>query len=289
MFRILALVAAGLALTGDALARQALAPDRVGDTYEIQLTNATESATDDGSSSSRSSSGGLLIERVVALRDDGLELVFDLPPDATAEERARDWQWPARVIKSADGSLQLLNAPELGARIEAWLILGGFPREACGQWIFTWNAFRIECDPQSVISALAPFDLRVQDLRDGAPYSLPGGLEPASLRAESTGPGGSVFVGEAAIDPHAMRRERAESDVVVAQIMGDPKTLEAAMESRASEQIAGTITLTLTTDAQGRVTRRTTVVRLIITDPEGVVERTRSTQTVERRPLQPGV
>lgn len=288
MFRILALLAAILVQTGDVQAQQTPAQDHAGDAYEIRLRNTTESTTDDQSSSSSSRSGGLLIERVVAVRDDGLELEFDLPPTATAEDRARDWQWPARVLKSADGSLQLLNAPELEARIDAWLVLGGFPREACGHWIFTWNAFKIECDPRSVISTLAPFDLRVRELRDGASYFVQGGLAPTSLRAESTGPEESVFVGEAAVDPDAVRREHAESDVVVAEIMGESKTLEAAIEDRAGEQIAGTITTTLTTDAQGRVTRRTTVARLITTDAEGAVERATSTQIVERRPLQPG-
>lgn len=285
MFRILALVAAMLVPPGDAVAQQAPSPDRVGDAYEIRLRNTIESTTDDGSSSSSSSSGGQLVERVIAVRDDGLELEFDLPPDTTAEEHARDWQWPARVLKAPDGSLHLLNASELEARIDAWLVLGGFPREACGHWIFTWNAFKIECDPQSVITALGPFDLRARDLRDGASYAVRGGLEPTSLRVESSGPEGSVFVGETPVDADAVRRERADSDVVVAEIMGEPTTLEGAIGGRAGEQITGTITTTLTVDAEGRVTDRTTVTHLIITDAEGGVERATSTLTVGRRPL----
>lgn len=287
MFRILIFMAALLVQTGDAAAQQLRSPDRVGDAYEIRLRNTTESSSDDGSSSSNSRSGGQLIERVLAVRDDGLELEFDLPPDATAEERARDWQWPARVLKSPDGSLQLLNAPELEARIDAWLVLGNMSREACGHWIFTWNAFKIECDPQSVVSTLAAYDLRGHELREGALYPVQGGLEPATLRMESTSPVGSVFVGETPIDADAVRRERAEADDVVAEIMGEAKTLEAALDSRAGEQITGTITNTLTTDAEGRLTARTTVTRLIITEVDGVVERSTSTQTVQRRAIDP--
>lgn len=286
MLRFLVLAVGMLVCTGDARSQQAIPQqDRVGDAYELRLRSTAESTADDGSSSS-SRSGGQLIERVVAVREDGVELQFDLPPDATAEERARDWQWPARVLKSADGSLKLLNTGELEARIDAWLTLGGMTREACGHWIFTWNAFKIECDPQSVIGTLDAFDLRLGDLREGASsHTERGGLGPVSLRAESTGPDGATFVAETPIDPDFVRRTHAESDVVVAEITGDPKTLEAALLARASEQNTGTITTTLVTDSRGRVLRRTTVTHIVTTDAAGVVERATSTQTVERRPL----
>lgn len=279
MLRLLTLTAAILLHAGFAQAQ-----DRVGDTYEIHLTSTSESESDDGSSSS-SRSGGLLVERVSAVRDDGLELVFDLPADATPEERARDWQWPAKVLKATDGSLRLLNAPELERRIDAWLVLGEMPREACGHWIFTWNAFKIECDPESVIGSIRPFDLRLGDLGEGVSYVERGGLGATLLRLESTGPQGSVFVAETPLDPDIVRRERAESDVVVAEIMGEPTTIEAALKARAAEEVKGVITTTLTTDAEGRVIRRSTVVRATITDAEGVVERTTSTQTAMRRPI----
>ena len=258
--------------------------DRVGDAYEIRLMNTSETSSDDGSSGS-SRSGGILVERVVAVRDDGVELEFDLPSDATAEDRARDWQWPARVLHAADGSLRLLNAPELETRIEAWLALGQFPREACGHWIFTWNAFKIECDPQSVIDTLKPYDLRLREIHDGASYTEHGGLRPTLLRLESSGPEGSVFVAETVVDPDFVRRERAESDVVVAEIMGEPKSLEEALQARAAEQVAGGIITTLSTAADGRVVRRTRVTSLVTTNTEGVVERSTSTLTAERRPL----
>lgn len=285
LMRALALMLGLLACAGNAEARQVVSPqDRVGDTYELDLLRSMRSAADDGSSSS-SNSGGMLVERVLAIRDEGLELEFDLPPNATAEERARDWAWPVRVLKSPDGTLDLLNAPELERRIDAWLVLADLPREACGHWIFTWTAFKIECDPQSVMSTLAAYDLRVRDLREGALYPVPGGLPPAPLRLESATPEASVFISETPVDADQLRLERAESDVVAGDIMGEPKTLEAALEDRAGEQITGTITLTLSVDANGRVTSRTTATQLVITDAEGVVERTTSTQTVERRLL----
>lgn len=261
-------------------------PDRIGDTFEIRLMNTSETSSDDGSSGS-SRSGGMLVERVVAVRADGVELEFDLPSEATAEDRARDWQWPARVLRTADGSLLLLNARELEARIDAWLALGQFPREACGHWIFTWNAFEIECDPQSVLVTLRPYNLRLGDIRDGASYVESGGLGPTSLKLESVGPSGSIFVARTLIDPENVRRERAESDVVVAEIMGESKALDDALHARATEQVTGEIATTLATDASGRVIRRITVVTMETTNADGVIERSTSTQTVEKSKVGP--
>lgn len=260
--------------------------DRAGDAYEIRLVNTSETSSDNGSSGS-SRSGGMLIERVVAVHDDGVELEFDLPPETTAEDRAREWQWPVRVLKAGDGSLRLLNTPELEARIGAWLALGQMTREACGHWIFTWNAFKIECDPQSVLATLRPYDLRLGDIRDGDPYTERGGLGPTLLRMESNGPEGFTFIAETPIDPEFVRRERAESDVVVAEIMGgEPLALEAALQARSADQVTGTITTTLATDSQGRIVRRTTVTRMT-TEADGAVERLTSTLIGERRSFDP--
>lgn len=285
MLRHLALAAALLIHAGAAQAQAAEPRDRVGDAFDIRLTITSESSTDDGSSSSKSRSGGRMTERVIAVHDTGVELEFDLPAEATDSDRAREWQWPARVLKSADGSLQLLNAAELEGRVDAWLTAGEIPREACGHWIFTWNAFKIECDPQSVIGALAAFDLRPGDLSDGAPYSEPGGLGPGILRLESTTSEGSTFVAETPVDAAFVRRQRADADLVVADIMGEPKTLEEALQARAAEQITGMITTSLTTDPEGRVIRRRTVTNMT-TAVGGVVERATATLTAERRRLE---
>lgn len=285
MLRDLALAAALLIHAGAAQAQAAEPRDRVGDAFDIRLTITSESSTDDGSSSSTSRSGGQMTERVIAVHDTGVELEFDLPAEATDSDRAREWQWPARVLKSADGSLQLLNAAELEGRVDAWLTAGEIPREACGHWIFTWNAFKIECDPQSVIGALAAFDLRPGDLSDGAPYSEPGGLGPGVLRLESTTSEGSTFVAETPVDAAFVRRQRADADLVVADIMGEPKTLEEALQARAAEQITGVITTSLTTDPEGRVIRRRTVTNMT-TAVGGVVERATATRTAERRRLE---
>ena len=130
-----------------------LAP-QVGDTYEITLTRDSAQQGSHGSSGS-SHDKDTIIERVIGLRADGLELQYDLPSAATADERAGNWQFPARVFKPFGGPAQLLNGPELEARVDGWLKAAGWPRTVCGHWIFTWNAFRIECDPQSVLAMTA--------------------------------------------------------------------------------------------------------------------------------------
>lgn len=284
MLRFLAPAAALLMATA-AHAQPVSFQDRVGDAYEIRLRSTTESASDDGRSTSNSRSGGLLIERVVAVRDEGLELEFDLPPDVTAEDRAREWQWPARVLRSADGSMQLVNAAELEARVEAWLADFEIPRESCGHWIFTWTAYKIECDPQSVLGTIQAFDLRFSDLREGATYPEVGGLGPATLLPRNVGPEGSTFAVETPIDPEFARRERAEQDVVVAEIMNEPTTLEAAILARQAEGLTGTIATTLVTDAEGRIVERTTVTELVVTDANGGVERMTTTNAYQRRPI----
>lgn len=260
-------------------------PDRVGDVHELRLVITTENkgTGSSGSSSSRTA----LIERVIALRDDGLELEFDLPRNVSAEERAKEWKFPARVFKSPGQPVQLLNAPELKVRLGAWLELGGYTVEQCGQWFFTWTAFKIECDPQSVLKGLVAFDLRPADLREGALHTEHGALGTAPWQMDSIAAGGASYTAQMPVDPDAVRRERAATDIVVASITGQPPiTLETALQRRASDRISGTITTTYETDAAGSVTRLTRVVRLEIIEPGGVSQ-SETVTTIERALVSP--
>lgn len=284
MLRVLAMALALFVNAQAVRAQEARFEDRAGDTYEIRLQYETESATDDGLSSGSSRGGNTLIERVIMVGENGVELEFDLPPDISPEDRAAHWQFPVRVLKPMDGPMQLLNAQELESRIDAWLEAANWPREVCGGWIFTWNAFKIECDPLSVLATLQPFDLRLAHLHDGAMYRERGGTGPVPLRTERTGANGTTYVVETPIDVDLMRRERAETDLVVAEVSGDPiPTLEAAIQARAAERISGTITTTLDIDPQGRVIKRTKVVAVEIVGEDAVREQQTSTETVERR------
>ncbi len=258
--------------------------DRVGDVYEIRLQSESEQTGNGSSGSSRTRMA--LNERVIELREDGVVLEFDLPHEMPAEDRAREWQFPAQVFKSSGGSLELVNSAQLETRMHAWLERGGLDQTACGRWVFTWTAVKIECDPQSVLQMLEPFDIRRSDLHDGALHSEIGAMDPAPLRAVSVNPDGSVFVAEMDVDTDAVRRQRAEVDVAVAEMMGEqPLTLEAALQARSSERISGTISTTFETDALGRVTRRIRDTRIDIIEVDGSLHRETTTETVERRPI----
>lgn len=261
-------------------------PDRVGDTYEIRLQHETRSEASDGSRSSSSQGGHHIIERVIAVRDEGLELEFDFPPDTTEQERSREWALPARVLRTSSGDFQLLNHAELEQRIDAWLTRGGIPREACGQWIFTWTAFKIECDPQSVIATLEPFDLR-PDLRDGALYALPGAIGPAPLQVIRTDETGASYATTAQLDPELIRSERDDAEAIVAQITSgaaspEDRSAEDAFQAPVLVQIEGSISMVIETDAAGRVISRVTTIELDTVDAEGVIEHETRTESVRR-------
>lgn len=270
MLRLIGLLTALLALAGQAQAQQAMPADQPGDAYALELQIRTESRSTDGSSST-SNSGGALVERVVALHPEGLELEFDLPADATADDRAREWQWPVRVLWSATVPPRLLNASEVEERLDVWLQVGEIPREACGRWFFSWTAFKIECDPNTVLETLTAYDLR----------SLP---ESTTFNLVSTTGASTVFGRE--IDPEEVRKEKAEADTVVAEITGAaPLTFEEALAARASEQISGVETLTRETDAEGRSIRQVRTFRWKVETADGAVEESTTTQTLTRTPI----
>ena len=220
---------------------------------------------------------------MIGLRAGGLELEYDLPNSATADDRARSWQFPVRVFRPFDGPGQLLNGPELETRIDAWLKAAGLHRTACGQWYFTWNAFRVECDPESVLRTVQAFDLRSADVREGAAYQESDARGAGKLARKAGGIDGAVFTVEMPIEPDTFRRARAESDVVVGEIMRKPASLDAALSQRATEIIAGTISITFETDSVGNVRRRTKVTKLDIRGPDGPSETETVTEKLERR------
>ena len=283
MMRLMTIAAALLLPTLAVGAEPIQLKPQIGDAYEIMSDRESSQQSNDGSSGS-STDQDSLIERVVGVRDTGLELEYDLPESAAAGDRASSWQFPLRVFKPLHGPLQLLNGPELEARVDDWLKANGMTRAACGHWIFTWNTFRIECDPQSVIKTLEAWDLAPDDLRDGALYKDPKARGPAPLKRQKAGPDGATFKVEMAVDPEAVRREQAEGDIVAAEIVHKQTlTLDAALRARSAEVISGTITIIFETDSAGEVRRRTRVTRLEIKGPGQRVETQIVKDIMERR------
>jgi hypothetical protein len=264
-----------------AQAGEATLASRIGDTYEITRTQESVQQGSNGSSGS-SHDKDTIIERVIGLHTDGLELEYDQPKDISAEERASNWQFPVRLFKPLHGPVQLLNGPELESRVDAWLKAARLTRDACGHWIFTWNAFRIECDPASAVKAVEAFDMNAADLREGASYLDTNARAPGTL-AGKAGPGGTIFTTEMPVDPDVVRRARAETDVVTGEIMRKPVTLDVALQKRAKETVSGTISVTFETDTTGAVRRRIKTTKLDIAGPDGQTANETITETLDRR------
>lgn len=279
------LLAVGVVLTSQgmtAAAQTAPESDRVGTVYEISR-DVESAQTDSNRSTGSSTDRDTVVERVLEVRADGLELEYDFPRDTTAEDRASSWQFPLRVFKPFSGPPQLLNRPELEGRIEGWLKKGGLTRAACGHWVFTWNAFKIECDPQSALETVTAYDLRVSDLREGGIYTDPLASAPTTLRKVSGGTSGATFSGIMSVDPEHVRRGQAESDVVIAEITRKPLTLDDAIRARSSDKISGTISISFEVDPSGFVRQRSKVTKLETTGSNGVVKNRTVTEVVKRR------
>lgn len=253
---------------------------KVGETHEIVQSYET-SDQGDGGSSGRSNGRNTLVERVLNVRSDGLELEFDLPKGASEQIKAQTWQFPVRVFKPVGGRMELLNRVELEQRIDRWLEAAKLTRAACGRWTFTWTAQRVECDPQSIIGTLEALDLRSATLADGAPYRADGALEVGKLARTSA----TTFAVTLSVDPDAVRRARAEADVVVGEISQEPVSLDAALKKRTAEQVSGTIAITVETDASGQARRRSSTTKIEIRGADGRRESQTRTETIERHRL----
>ncbi len=263
---------------------QALPPTHlVGETYELVR---VPDSTQKGSTGSSGSAHDVdtIIERTVRIRADGLELEYDLPKSASTDERARSWQFPARILKLSSGEVRLLNEAELEMRRDAWLKAARLRRDACGHWIFTWNAFRIECDPQSVIGAIQAFDLTSLQLSDGGLYQDGEARGSGGVVRKEARPDGATFTVEMQVDSEGLNRRRAESDVVVGEIVHKPIALDAALRERAADAVTGTIMIEFETDAAGNVYRRSRVTTIVTKKPSGQSETETVTETLERLP-----
>jgi hypothetical protein len=254
----------------------------VGREVEIRKSYTASSKDSDGSSAGSSSGSDGLLERVAAIRDGGRELIYDLPKSATKEDRARYWQFPVRVFQPYRGPTILLNQTDLEERLAKWLRSAGWDRSVCGRWVFTWTAIRIECDPQSVLETINSFDLRIDELRDGARYADSAAIEPGLLVRKTTDQDEVTFGVELSVNPEVIRRERAEADVVVGEITRQPVSLEQALRSRQKETISGTVIVTLEANKAGQIRRRVRTILLKTTKADNSTETETRTEAVER-------
>lgn len=255
---------------------------KAGEEYALSKSYETKSQGSDGSSGG-SRGRDRLVERILNVSEAGVEVEYDLPEDATEENRASTWQLPARVLKTPGGAMELLNREELEGRVDPWLKAANWTREVCGRMIFTWNAFRIECDPQSAIETIRAFDLDTPVAAEGVLYREDMARGPGTLTKKAKGPEGETFAAEIEIDPNAVHRARAESDVLVGEILGTAVTFEEALGKRAQEKLSSTIRVVLETDSAGRTWRKTVTSKLKTTRSDGESEEDERVEIIERR------
>lgn len=275
--KILALVA----LAGSVAAQAD--PGEPGARYQLQIRHHGEYSSADGQGSS--SGTDTIVVKVIALRDGGQELEFDLADAIEKEDRLVAWQLPARLFVAADGTRSLLNRSELEARRDQFLKANNWTSEACGHWLFTWTAFQIECDPDSIFGIVDDYALQPAKLADGALFSMPGAAGSAAMKCQLSGQGKQRCSVTLPIDAAAVRAELADSDVAVGEITGKPVSRADAVKARAATQVSGTIEVTLEADAQGVVTQRTVVTTMEKREASGESETSRSTAVTTRTRL----
>ena len=255
---------------------------RPGEGFTISVDREMSGHTNRGSSSS-STDQDSYIEQIVAVRPDGLELNFDLAPESE-EDRADTWQLPTRVLRPGHGRIQLLNRAELEGRRDRWLKRGKMDSAACGHWIFTWNTFKIECDPESALDLIRHIDLDAADIREGALYHDPAALAPMPLRRTANGLTGAIFSARLEIDPEKVRREAANGDVVVAGLSNRKLTPEDALKAHAGDKISGSITVTFDVDSGGKPWRKESITKVETIKPDGQISDNTVDETIQRKP-----
>jgi hypothetical protein len=258
-------------------------PVKAGDIFEILRSYETQSK-ENADDSSSSSGHTTILERVLRVDENGLELEYEEPLEKDGRDKRGTWQLPARIFRPIDGEPKLLNIEEIEARLGPWLKKANYPREACGQWIFTWNAFKIECDPASALGIVENYDLWVADLSDGRSYNDEYALEPMPLKLKYKDDIKAVYEVELKINPDKVREGNAETDVVVSKIMGKPKSLEEAMRDQDGRKISGTMLIEIEADLSGFVRKKTTKTTAQIEEPDGKIESRLATVIVERKP-----
>jgi hypothetical protein len=231
----------------------------------------TQSRSSDGSTSS-SNGRDELSEEIVAYTPEGTEVRFDLPKGSTAEERKREWLFPARIFYPSSGPPRRLDRAEAEGRLAEWLKGAGLERKACGTWYLTWNAFMVECDPDAFIALVGEFSLRSVPAREGALLGDPMAGTPVALRKE-----GRALAARYTLDPDKYRMAIAESDVIAGKITGRPVTLNRALLKRVKQGVTGTIGVRLDLSLDETAVRRTRVATIETKDESG----TTTTETRE--------
>lgn len=262
-----------------------LAAQQSGYILELEYETATERHGELGGSSS---SGGrqAIVERVLAATPRGVEIEYSIPDDPEDVRGNGMWMFPARIRVASDGGKSVLNSDELNSRVDQWLALGEWTRDECGQWHFTWTAHQVRCDIEAVIDSVETFGMRPGYVAEGELIALPGAVRPAPLRRAGTRGERAILVGDAPVDSEELRRQTAETAVVVSGLMGEAKTIDEAMTELAEFNATGTIKVELEVDKDGLVWRREDTTEITVTGLESGDETRHARQTVTRSAIE---
>ncbi len=214
------------------------------------------SSTDsDGNSIGSSNGRQSLIETVVKKTPDGTILKYDLRRDKEGKTKSGFWYFPAQVFERSDGSLELLGTDVIEKRIDQWLKKRKFPREVCGLWIHGGGfPFKFDCDPQSTLGQIEPFDLRISSMVAGAEYSHALSAVPGILKLlPAPRKGFSVVL---SVDAGKVRDGEIEQALILAQMLGNELPRQQAEEDASKTGYAGSITIEFDIDDSGTITKK---------------------------------
>lgn len=243
--------------------------------YVIEVSYETRSEGENGSSAS-SSGRNVYTEELLEKTGECTTNRFDI---ASEDRPPAEWQWPVEVERCAAGSLKLLNAADMEARRDTFLAEAGIDNGACGTYYFTWNVFKIECDPQQILETIETIDLGRLELTEGSQYQH--GASSVLLSRNNTSDHNALLVGSLAIDEAEVRRAEAEKMIVAGELMGEPVSEEQADRKAQAIEVSGTTRISFALDKHGQMTRTVVTEAQVFHPDEG--PETRYSQTTTQR------
>lgn len=215
-----------IASTLPVYAAEIVTPPGDGQLTLIVYESKTESEFSDGGSGSSRTQNAIL-ERNIGKSSEGLELeYFYLQPDIPENEA---WKLPARVLTIPGISTKLLNEPEIATRLNEYLNKYPDIREKCGEAVFTWAAFQINCGTNHVIDIIKSYNLHLGELYEGKDYVEAGAIASVPLKQKPLSNSNFIYKAKLILDPKYIQAEHEQSMQQVAEIMG--KSLDAMMKS----------------------------------------------------------
>lgn len=284
--------AAALALAVAAAAQEApptseivVTTPAVASAWEVTLAYEDSSRREDGSSESSSRGQTAVTERVLERDARGWLIEYGFPPDTSEEDRLREWQFPLRVFRSNSGDLVLANEAELQARADEWLERAKLSREACGTWYFTWNAFRVDCDPATALGIAEGYDLWLMDFVRTGKLGHEFATEPRAAVPTRDDAGNTIYTAALTIDPEKVRKSELKSQEIAATFYQDDAYLAEQVAKINASEYAGSVLVIVTQGSDGIFHSVKTVSTLTVTLPEGERELRNSQRTLTRTPL----